>query len=61
MVINTSGNRPSGLSAVFRARDTVQESADANALTELLKTRGFVAVRTLAEREGLVFIEGVNK
>jgi ubiquinone/menaquinone biosynthesis C-methylase UbiE len=61
MVINTSGARSSGLAALFRARDTIQESADANALTELLKTRGFVAVRTLAEREGLVFIEGVNK
>jgi ubiquinone/menaquinone biosynthesis C-methylase UbiE len=61
MVINTSGSRSSGLSALFRARDTIQESADAHALTDLLKTRGFVAVRTLAEREGLVFIEGVNK
>jgi ubiquinone/menaquinone biosynthesis C-methylase UbiE len=61
MVINTSGRRSSGLAAVFRARDTIQESADANALTALLKTRGFVAVRTLAEREGLVFIEGVNR
>jgi ubiquinone/menaquinone biosynthesis C-methylase UbiE len=61
MVINTSGARSSGLSALFRARNTIQESADANALTELLKTRGFVAVRTLAERDGLVFIEGVNR
>ena len=64
MVINTSGAPSSGLSALFntqRARATIQESADANALTALLKTRGFVAVRTLAEREGLVFIEGVNK
>ncbi len=61
MVINTTGSRTSGLSALFRARDTIQEASDANAMTELLKTRGFVAVRTLAEREGLVFIEGVNK
>jgi len=61
MVIDTSGARASGLSALFKARDTIQESDNANALTELLKTRGFVAVRTLAEREGLVFVEGVNK
>ena len=61
MVINTSGARAGGVTALFKARDTIQESAAANALTESLKTRGFVAVRTLAEREGLVFIEGVNK
>jgi ubiquinone/menaquinone biosynthesis C-methylase UbiE len=59
IVENTPAAR--GISAVFGARKTTEESAEAAALNAALKSVGFVAVRTLAERDGLIFVEGGNR
>jgi ubiquinone/menaquinone biosynthesis C-methylase UbiE len=63
MVINTSATRPArGLAGIFgRARDQAEESAEAAALASAVKSAGFLAVRTLAEREGLIFVEGSKR
>jgi ubiquinone/menaquinone biosynthesis C-methylase UbiE len=64
MVINTSAARPArGLAGIFggRGRDHSEESAEAAALVSAVKAAGFLAVRTLAEREGLIFVEGSNR
>lgn len=34
---------------------------DAHSVTSMLSAAGFLAVRTLAEREGMLFVEGVRK
>jgi ubiquinone/menaquinone biosynthesis C-methylase UbiE len=46
---------------MFSSKSTGEASAEGVALAELLKTQGFVAVRVLAERDGLRFVEGVKK
>jgi ubiquinone/menaquinone biosynthesis C-methylase UbiE len=61
LVVESSRRGGSGLSAVFGSRDTTEESAESKALNAALKSVGFVAVRTLAEREGLLFVEGANR
>jgi ubiquinone/menaquinone biosynthesis C-methylase UbiE len=62
MVIEGSQRRAAGgLSAVFGSREPSEESAESQALNATLKSVGFVAVRTLAEREGLLFVEGANR
>jgi ubiquinone/menaquinone biosynthesis C-methylase UbiE len=50
-----------GISAVFGTRKTTEASAEAEALTAALKSVGLVAVRTLAERDALIFVEGANR
>jgi ubiquinone/menaquinone biosynthesis C-methylase UbiE len=62
MVIETSQRRASGgLAAVFGSREPSEASAESQALNAALTSVGFVAVRTLAEREGLLFVEGANR
>jgi ubiquinone/menaquinone biosynthesis C-methylase UbiE len=64
MVINTGTTRPvRGLAGIFggRGRDQSEESAEAAALASALKSAGFLAVRTLAERDGLIFVEGSKR
>jgi ubiquinone/menaquinone biosynthesis C-methylase UbiE len=64
MVINTSATRPGrGLAGIFggRGRDHGEESAEAAALASALKSAGFLAVRTLTERDGLIFVEGSRR
>jgi ubiquinone/menaquinone biosynthesis C-methylase UbiE len=46
---------------MFAGKSTTEPSKEALALVDLLKAQGFVAVRALAEREGLRFVEGVKK
>jgi ubiquinone/menaquinone biosynthesis C-methylase UbiE len=46
---------------MFASKSTAEASPEAVALAELLKAQGFVAVRVLAERDGLRFVEGVKK
>jgi SAM-dependent methyltransferase len=48
-----------GLSALMGGSQTGTPKADES--TRVLATAGFFAVRTLAEREGLVFVEGVKR
>jgi hypothetical protein len=43
---------------MFRAAEPVAGSGDAS---KALEAGGFAAVRTLAEREGQVFVEGVKR
>jgi len=51
----------SGVAALFGNQKTSEPSAEAVELSGAVKAQGFVAVRTLAEREGLVFVEGVKR
>jgi ubiquinone/menaquinone biosynthesis C-methylase UbiE len=46
---------------LFSPKSTTEASTEAVALADLLKAQGFVAVRVLAEREGLRFVEGVKR
>jgi ubiquinone/menaquinone biosynthesis C-methylase UbiE len=55
LVIDTTGR--SGLGALF-AKQAAGEPYD---VPRALEAGGFVAARTLAEREGLVFVEGVKR
>ncbi len=50
----------SGIAALFGAHTTTPAD-DAGGVLEILKGQGFVAVRVLAERDGLRFIEAVKK
>jgi ubiquinone/menaquinone biosynthesis C-methylase UbiE len=50
-----------GLANLFRRKQDEEPSPEAQAIAEALRTRGFVAVRPLAEREGLMFVEGVKR
>jgi ubiquinone/menaquinone biosynthesis C-methylase UbiE len=59
MVIDSTV-RP-GRVSLFSSKTAAGASADPEALSVALKARGFVAVRVLAEREGLVFVEGVKR
>jgi ubiquinone/menaquinone biosynthesis C-methylase UbiE len=64
MVITTSASgRSRGLAALFgeRARDPSEPSAEASAMVNAAKAAGFAAVRTLAERDGLIFVEGARR
>ena len=49
-----------GLSALFWRRPSGASLAASGRASEALETAGFRGVRTLAEREGLVFIEGIK-
>jgi SAM-dependent methyltransferase len=51
------GGERRGVGALFSKRTI----PDANAVTGTFTAAGFLAVRTLAEREGLLFVEGVKK
>jgi ubiquinone/menaquinone biosynthesis C-methylase UbiE len=46
---------------LFSSKTATDASKEAVALADLLKAQGFVAVRVLAERDGVRFIEGVKK
>jgi ubiquinone/menaquinone biosynthesis C-methylase UbiE len=61
LVIERSQRSSGGLSAVFGSREPTEESAESRAVNAALKSAGFVAVRTLAERDGLMFVEGANR
>lgn len=62
MVIENSQQGRGGLAAVFGgSREPSEESAESRALNTALKSAGFGAVRTLAERDGLIFVEGANR
>ena len=58
MVIDTLAR--GGASAIFGAQSTPTASSATEAI-EVLKGQGFVAVRTLAERDGLRFVEAVKR
>jgi hypothetical protein len=49
-----------GLAAIFGGRARPSQEGAAEAI-DVLKGQGFVAVRTLAEREGLRFVEAVKR
>lgn len=49
-----------GLGALFRPRPSESSLAPSGALHELLAAGGFRPVRTLAERDGLIFIEALK-
>jgi SAM-dependent methyltransferase len=53
------GNRRGGLTHLFKG-DRGKELPEAPDVEEMLKRSGFRAVRTLAAREGLMFVEGVR-
>ena len=59
MVIDTLA-RGGGVSALFGGQSGVAASSATEAI-DVLKGQGFVAVRTLAERDGLRFVEAVKK
>jgi hypothetical protein len=59
MVIDTAAR--AAMDRVFGKKPTGEPSREADALSALLAAQGFVAVRTLAEREGLIFVEGIEK
>lgn len=59
MVIDTVG-AGGGVAALF-GRGAPPDPKHASAITEAFKGLGYVAVRTLAERDGLLFIEAVKK
>jgi ubiquinone/menaquinone biosynthesis C-methylase UbiE len=58
MVIDTLAR--GGVAAILGGQSPVTAGAAAEAI-EVLKSQGFVAVRTLAERDGLRFVEAVKK
>lgn len=57
--VGIEGSPRRGLSALIGGGQTDTPRADD--LTRALASAGFVAVRTLAEREGMVFVEGVRR
>lgn len=61
LVVESNRRAASGLAAVFGSRESSEESADSRALNTALKSAGFGAIRTLAERDGLIFVEGANR
>ncbi len=58
MVIDTLAR--GGVSAMFGGQSPIPEES-ATETIDILKGQGFVAVRTLAERDGLRFVEAVKK
>ncbi len=58
MVIDTLAR--GGVTAMLRGRSTVPAES-ATVTIDILKDQGFFAVRTLAERDGLRFVEAVKK
>ncbi|HET7218128.1 MAG TPA: methyltransferase domain-containing protein [Vicinamibacterales bacterium] len=58
IVIETIGR--SGVAAMFGGKDQSGSVASAETIAELQQV-GYVAVRTLAEREGLVFVEAIKR
>ena len=58
MVIDTLAR--GGVSAMFGGQSPIPEES-ATETIDILKGRGFVAVRTLAERDGLRFVEAVKR
>jgi ubiquinone/menaquinone biosynthesis C-methylase UbiE len=59
MVIETVGRR-GGIAGLFGGKDASASIASDETIAELQQA-GYVAVRTLAEREGLVFVEAIKK
>ena len=59
MVIDTLAS--AGMAALFSAKETPASPGDSGPTIELLKNQGFVAVRVLAERDGLRFLEAIKK
>jgi ubiquinone/menaquinone biosynthesis C-methylase UbiE len=59
MIIDSSGSG-TGLGSMF-GRTTHSDASAADDLIETLKSAGYVAVRSLAEREGLLFLEAVKR
>lgn len=59
MIIDSTGSS-AGLASMF-GQKTSSESAAADDMIETLNAAGFVAVRSLAEREGLLFLEAVKR
>jgi ubiquinone/menaquinone biosynthesis C-methylase UbiE len=59
MIIDSSGSG-AGLGSMF-GRTTPSDPSAANEMIATLKSAGYVAVRSLAEREGLVFLEAVKR
>ena len=59
MVIDTLAS--AGMGSLFSSKDAPHVSGDAGPTIELLKNQGFVAVRMLAERDGLRFVEALKK
>jgi ubiquinone/menaquinone biosynthesis C-methylase UbiE len=61
IVIEPDRRSASVLGALFRGKPGTEPSPDADALRGALQQIGFAAVRTIAERERLVFVEGVKR
>ena len=59
-VVAIGASPPRGLVALFRREPNAPSVAPSGALHTLLTAGGFRPVRTLAERHGLVFIEGTR-
>ena len=59
MVIDTLAS--AGMASLFSAKETPASPGDSGPTIELLKNQGFVAVRVLAERDGLRFLEAIKK
>ena len=59
MVIDSTASA-AGLASVF-GRSAPADATAANDIIETLKAAGYVAVRSLAEREGLLFLEAVKR
>ena len=59
-VMIIGGTAPAGLSKLFGGRTIASSFATSGAANHALESHGFKLVRTLAERDGLVFVEGVK-
>jgi len=59
-VMIISGAARGGLSKLFSGGTVVSSFATSGAANHALESHGFKLVRTLAERDGLVFVEGVK-
>jgi ubiquinone/menaquinone biosynthesis C-methylase UbiE len=59
MAINASSRRT--VAAILVSQASHEPSAEAESLAQALRSQAFVAVRVLAEREGLLFVEGVKR
>ncbi len=49
------------MASLFSSKETPKSPGDSGSTIELLKKQGFVAVRVLAERDGLRFVEAIKK
>jgi ubiquinone/menaquinone biosynthesis C-methylase UbiE len=59
MVIDTLP--AAGMASLFSSKETPKSPGDSAPTIALLKKQGFVAVRVLAERDGLRFVEAIKK